>query len=65
MIKRMERYFKKHPHQNAVAHFLIGAGLGILMARPVFGIHPVRWGIVLLTVGVALHLYPLRNQKNK
>lgn len=63
-LKQMTRYFTKHPHQNATAHFLIGVGFGILSARPVFGVHPLRWGIILLVIGAALHLYPLLTQKN-
>jgi len=63
MIKYLENYFKKHPHINSATHFLIGLGAGVLMARPWFGPHPLRWGLALLGIGLAVHIYPLLTKK--
>ncbi len=50
-------YFKKHPAYVASVHFLGGVGIGILIARPVFSAHPVRWGLVLIGLAVVGHVY--------
>lgn len=62
-LKQMEQYFKKHPNLNAGAHFLIGLGLGVLLTRPFFDPHPIRWGLGLIAAGLAFHLYPLLEKK--
>ncbi len=54
----MRDYFKKHPDFNAVVHLITGAGVGIAISRPFAGVHPVRWGITLLVVGMVLHMWP-------
>ena len=58
MIKKIERYFGKHPYYNSFVHVTVGVGLGILFARPYAGEHPLRWGLGLVAVGLAAHLYP-------
>ena len=59
MYKQIKAYFKKHPKFNDVVHVLVGMGVGILITYPLVGSHPVRWGVGLLALGVAGHLYPL------
>ncbi len=61
--KKLDSYFKKHAVYNAVTHMLIGLGVGILLARPLVGPHPVRWGLGLLVLGLVAHLYPLMVKK--
>ncbi len=51
------KYFKKHPAYLASVHFVGGVGIGLLIARPVFSTHPVRWGIALIGLAVVGHLY--------
>lgn len=57
--KKCNSYFKKHVNYNSLTHVLIGMGLGILVTYPFVGVHPVRWGVGFLVVGVLAHLYPL------
>lgn len=59
MLKKINSYFKKHSFYNAIVHLSFGLGAGILFARPIFGIHPLRYGLALLIIGVVGHLYPL------
>jgi hypothetical protein len=42
--KNAMKYFSKNPDQNAFVHLMGGVGLGFLLAYPVVGEHPVRWG---------------------
>jgi len=51
------KYFKKHPAYLASVHFIGGLGLGILVARPVFATHPVRWGVAFIVLAVVGHLF--------
>jgi hypothetical protein len=59
---KVMKYFKAHPTYNSVIHVLAGMGLGIVMARP-FIDHPVKWGLVLVGLGILGHLYPLMMEK--
>lgn len=63
MYKPILKYFEKHAVYNSAVHTLIGLGFGILLARPVIGEHPVRWALVLISIGLLGHLYPLMNKK--
>lgn len=42
--------------------FLIGLGLGIILSRPVFWAHPVRWGMGFMVAGLLVHFRPNRNK---
>lgn len=59
MYKDIMNYFKKHPSYNSVVHILAGIGIGILVARPFAGTHPVKWGVAFLTLSILGHLKPL------
>lgn len=59
MYKRVVKYLSAHPVYNSTVHVLIGAGIGVLVTYPFIGDHPLRWGVGLLALGVAGHLYPL------
>lgn len=63
MYKKVLKYFAAHVMYNSLAHFLIGAGVGILIAGPFIAPHPVRWGVFLLGLGTLMHLYPLMGKK--
>jgi len=55
------KYYGKHPLYSAFVHFFAGTGLGILISRPL-GIHPVRYGVVLLVIGILGKLYAMTNK---
>jgi hypothetical protein len=63
MEKRAVAYFKKHPFYNAFLHLLAGAAIGIMIAYPIAGSHPLRWGLIILLVVVAGYLPPLTGSK--
>jgi len=62
-VKKITAYFKKFPAYNSMVHILIGVGLGILITYPLVGGHPVRWGLVLVAIGLVGHLYPALPKK--
>lgn len=62
-MKKIKAYFTKHPTYNSFVHITIGVGIGALLTYPYFGSHPIRWGIGLIVVGLAAHLYPLTIKK--
>ncbi len=61
-IKRIQTYFGKHPQYNSVTHVLVGIGVGFLLAYPLAGAHPVRWGAAFLIVSVFLHYWAATNK---
>ena len=65
MYKQIEAYFKQYPRFNSAVHVLMGMGVGILLTYPLVGGHPVRWGMTLLALGLAGHLYPLITGKSR
>ncbi len=56
-------YFKKNPHYNASVHTLVGIGIGILATYPLVGQHPMRWGVLFLSLGILGHLLPILHSK--
>jgi hypothetical protein len=56
-MKKAIAYMKKHSMYNAMVHAIGGIGIGILIASPFAGSHPVRWGLTFLIVSVLGHLY--------
>ena len=63
MYKKIMDYFSKHPAYSGIVHFIGGVGIGILIARPVAGTHPLRWGITLLIIAILGHVYALYMKK--
>lgn len=59
VYKKLVKYMSTHATYNAGVHLMIGMGIGILAAWPVFLPHPVRWGVGLIALGLLGHLYPL------
>ncbi|MDD2822693.1 MAG: hypothetical protein PHQ59_01295 [Candidatus Daviesbacteria bacterium] len=41
-----------------IANLIVGIGIGALLANLLFGLHPIKWGIGLIAVGVLIYLYP-------
>ena len=56
-MKKGMNFMKKHPEYNATVHAIGGVGVGILIASPVAGTHPVRFGLAFLLVSVLGHVY--------
>lgn len=47
----------KYPAYNATIHALGGIGIGILIASPIAGTHPVRFGVTFLVLSILGHIY--------
>lgn len=62
-LKKIEKYFAKNPMFNSLVHVVAGMGIGVLMTYPMVGVHPVRWGVALLALGLVGHIYPLLQGK--
>ncbi len=58
-VKTAMKYFGKHPDFNGLTHILMGLGFGALLTYPLFGAHPVRYGLVFLALGVAGHIWAM------
>lgn len=58
--KRVQKYFTKHPMENAAAHLFLGMGAGFLFTYPLAGAHPVRWGAVFVLLGLGMHIKAMR-----
>jgi len=61
--QKIQKYFGKHGHFNAVVHLVVGIGIGIFITYPFVGAHPLRWTIIFLGIGILGHLYPLVGEK--
>lgn len=56
-INKAKKYFAGHVLFNGATHILAGIGIGLLIARPLAGVHPVRWGLAFLGIGIVGHLW--------
>jgi hypothetical protein len=65
MIKKTMKYMEKYPMYNSLVHAVGGIGVGVLIARDVAGEHPVRFGLVLITLALLGHLYPMTLKRVK
>lgn len=61
-LSKTEKFFSKHVYYNSFIHVLAGVGIGAVLTYPVFGPHPVRWGVVLIGLAVLGHIYPLASK---
>lgn len=43
--------------------FIMGIGLGALLTYPIFGSHPVKWGIAFIIVGLIWYFVQKKNHK--
>jgi len=57
LYKKATEYFKKHQAYNAVVHALGGIGVGVIIASPIAGEHPVRFGLIFLGICLLGHIY--------
>jgi hypothetical protein len=51
-IKTKMKYFEKHADFNSLTHISLGVGIGALLTYPVAGIHPIRFGLVFIILGI-------------
>ncbi|MDO8620979.1 MAG: hypothetical protein Q7R31_01725 [Candidatus Levybacteria bacterium] len=63
MYKKITNYFKKHVTYNSFVHAVGGIGIGVLIASPIVGIHPLRWGLGLIGLSLLGHLYAAVSEK--
>lgn len=56
-IRASKKYFEKHADFNALTHVLLGVGFGAVLTYPVFGSHPVRYGLIFLVIGIGCHIW--------
>jgi hypothetical protein len=49
--KNAMKYFSKFPSQNSFVHLILGIGIGFIIAYPVVGVHPIRWGGLFILMG--------------
>ena len=56
-MKKAEAYFKKHLVYTSTIHALGGIGIGIIIASPFAGTHPIRTGVVFLLLSFLGHVY--------
>ena len=56
-MKKGMTFLKKNPAYNATIHAIGGVGIGILIASPVAGVHPIRFGVAFLVISILGHAY--------
>lgn len=56
MIKKLLKYYGKHPIFLAFISLFFGLGLGIIISRPL-GDHPLRYGLALIALAILGKLY--------
>lgn len=60
--RRAMQFFKNNPNYNAMIHIVAGIGIGFLLAYPIAGIHPVRWGLSLIGLSLVGHWWAGRKK---
>ena len=56
-MKKAMRFMKKHPTYTASIHAIGGVGIGMLIASPLAGVYPFRFGIVFIIIAALGHIY--------
>lgn len=57
--KNATKYFSKHPIYNSTVHALGGIAIGLMIARPFDGGHPLKLALIFATLAVLGHLIPV------
>ena len=63
--KNAVSFMSKHPEFNSTIHVLGGIGIGIIVAIPLAGPHPVRWGLIFIALSLFGHVYAMLSGKRK
>ncbi len=64
-MEKTMKYFSKYPMFNAIVHASGGIAIGILVARPFDGGHPLQLAAIFAVIALAGHLVPLMMKKVK
>ena len=64
-MEKTMKYFSKYPMYNAVIHASGGIALGVLIARPFDGGHPLKLALIFGGIAVVGHLVPMAMKKVK
>ena len=59
MPKSSNKGVMKNNDLQSISVFIIGMGVGVLATYPVVGSHPLRFGGLLLVVGLGGYLLPM------
>ena len=59
------KYFSKYPAYNATIHASGGIAIGILIARPFDGGHPLQLAGIFAAIAIIGHIIPLFLKKVK
>jgi hypothetical protein len=59
LYDKVSKYLSKHPMYNATIHAAGGIAVGILIARPMDGGHPLKLALVFGGIAIFGHLYPI------
>lgn len=63
--EKVTKYFSKHVIYNSTIHGLGGVAVGVLIARPLDGGHPLKLALILGGIAILGHLYPLTMKRVK
>ncbi|HWA52377.1 MAG TPA: hypothetical protein VG895_04980 [Patescibacteria group bacterium] len=63
IIDKQMKYFSKYPFYNSLVHAAGGIALGIIIARPLDGGHPLQLAAIFFVIAVVGHLIPLFMKK--
>lgn len=63
LYSRATKYFSKHPTYNSMVHFAGGIAIGILLARPFDGGHPLQLAGIFGAIAIVGHLIPFVTRK--
>ena len=64
MYSRATKYFSKYPTFNSLVHFSGGVAIGILIARPFDGGHPLQLAAIFGAIALIGHVIPFVVKKN-
>lgn len=53
------KYFSKHPFYTAMVYLSVGLSVGILLARPMDGGHPIQIATIFGGIAIIGHLLPI------
>ena len=60
--KNAMKYFSKNVEFNSATHLLTGIGIGALLTYPIAGMHPVRFGLIFIVLGILGHIWAMTHK---
>ncbi len=61
-LKTAMKYFEKHTGFNGMVHLSLGVGIGALLTYPAAGLHPVRFALVFIVLGLLGHAWAMTHK---